>query len=76
PSPDTLCFRFRIPEKPLTREGILAAVCSLFDSLRVVAPVCLTAKQLLQELCKPGLGWDSPISEDRTIRWRSWLNWS
>ncbi|GAA48007.1 hypothetical protein CLF_101070, partial [Clonorchis sinensis] len=74
PSSDILCFRFHIPEKPLTRRGLLAAVCSLFDPLGLVAPVCLTAKQLLQELCKAGLGWDSPVSEDHSIRWHSWLN--
>ncbi|OON13640.1 hypothetical protein X801_10585, partial [Opisthorchis viverrini] len=68
------CFRFHIPEKPLTRRGILAAVCSLFDPLGLVSPVYLTAKQLLQELCKAGLGWDSPVSEDHSIRWHSWLN--
>ncbi|TGZ59877.1 hypothetical protein CRM22_008856, partial [Opisthorchis felineus] len=50
PSPDTPCFRFHVPEKPEETRGILASVCLLFDPLGLVAPLCLTAEQLLQEL--------------------------
>ncbi|OON21310.1 hypothetical protein X801_02797 [Opisthorchis viverrini] len=60
PSSDIICFRFHTPEKPLTRRGIPAAVCSLFDPLGLVSPAYVTTKQLLQELCKTGLGWDFP----------------
>ncbi|OON23773.1 Pao retrotransposon peptidase, partial [Opisthorchis viverrini] len=67
PSPDTLYILFHVPENPLTQRGILAAACSLFDKLGLVAHVCLTAKQLLQELCEVGLGWDSAISKDHSL---------
>ncbi|TGZ59297.1 hypothetical protein CRM22_009158 [Opisthorchis felineus] len=72
-TPDTLCFRFFVPEKPLTQQGILSFVYSLFDPLRFVALVCLPSKQLLQELFRAGLGWGAPISEAHSIRWHSWL---
>ncbi|OON14257.1 hypothetical protein X801_09955 [Opisthorchis viverrini] len=56
------CLRRRLLGEPLTRKGILASVFLLFDPLGLVSIVYLSAKQLLQELCKAGLGWDSPVS--------------
>ncbi|OON18303.1 hypothetical protein X801_05844, partial [Opisthorchis viverrini] len=62
------------PGEPLTRREITAAFCSLFYPLGVISPVYLTAEEPLQELCKTGPGWDSPVSEDHSIRYHSWLN--
>jgi hypothetical protein len=34
----------------------------------------LSARQLLQELCKADIGWDSPLSEVYEKRWKQWLD--
>ena len=59
---------------PLTRRGILSTVCSLFDPLGIISPVILIPKLILQELCKLGLSWDDPISEEHCHRWQLWLH--
>ena len=47
---DQLTFNVSIPEKPLTRRGVLSIVNSLYDPLGLVAPVILVGKLLLQKL--------------------------
>jgi hypothetical protein len=40
-------------------------ISSIYDPLGIVAPSVLTAKSLLQQLCKDGARWDDKI--DRTM---------
>ena len=57
-------FDIQVPQRPLTRRGLLSAVSSLFDPLGFVAPVTLFPKLLLQDLCKQGRSWDESLNED------------
>ena len=68
-------FEFDINVKPKdpTRRGILAVVSSIYDPLGLAAPFVLTAKILLQDLCRRKLGWDDIIPEDDKNRWGAWL---
>ena len=45
---------------------------SVYDPLGLVEPVVLTAKKLLQDLCKENMGWDDPISDEDGERWEKW----
>lgn len=56
-------FEFNISVKPKdpTRRGILAVVSSAYDPLGLAAPFLLTAKILLQDLCRRKMGWDDTI---------------
>lgn len=63
---DEFAFHFEPADKLNIKRGILANVSSLFDPLGLVAPLCLPAKQLLQILCKFGLGWDQINTADVT----------
>jgi len=45
---------------------------SVYDPLGLVAPVVLTVKKVLHDLCKKKLGWDDPISEEDGERWEKW----
>nr|CAB3263160.1 uncharacterized protein LOC104265735 [Phallusia mammillata] len=70
---DEFGFDVQMPNKSLTRRGILSAVSALYDPLGLVAPVTVSAKILLQDLCRQGLGWDEDISNEDANRWRSWM---
>ena len=68
------CFQFRITlsDHPLTRRGILATVCSVYDPLGLISPVVLVGKQILQLLCADQLSWDDPLPESLRSRWERW----
>ena len=70
---DNFEFSVHLKDKPFTRRGILSVVASLFDPLGFVAPVTLSAKLLLQELCRKGFGWDEAIPEEESSYWFKWL---
>ncbi|XDV52444.1 hypothetical protein PO909_021172 [Leuciscus waleckii] len=70
---DNFKFRIIIQERPPTRRGILSVVGSIYDPLGILAPVVLTAKLILQELCRLKLGWDDDIPEHLAKKWNSWL---
>jgi len=70
---DTFQFTPQVKSKPTTKRGILSTVSSLYDPLGFVAPVTLTAKMILQELCRRGVDWDDEIEEGIAQRWREWL---
>ena len=57
-------------ERP-TKRGILSTLASLFDPLDLISPVGVTAKVLSQELCKDKEGWDDPIPEDQSVKWKA-----
>lgn len=48
-------------------------VSSIYDPLGMLAPVILSAKQILQELCGLKVAWDDLIPENLRRRWFSWL---
>ena len=68
------CFTYDIKEKskPLTRRGLLSLTSSLYDPLGFVAPVTLSAKLILQSLCRKGLQWDEPIPDCEAKQWAEW----
>ncbi|XP_071493377.1 uncharacterized protein [Diadema antillarum] len=69
---DAFGFKIQMKERPPTRRGILSTVCALFDPIGCVSPVTLQAKQLLQTLCRLGLGWDEPIPSELLRKWQTW----
>ena len=69
---DTLHFRITLKDRPLTRRGILATVCSLYDPLGFVAPFTLLGKSILQEMCKDQTAWDTPLPEVLRTKWEKW----
>jgi len=46
---------------------------SVYDPLRLVAPLLLPAKKVLQELCKSQFGWDELIPQENFPVWKQWL---
>lgn len=70
---DSFRFRLALKERPNTRRGVLSVISSVYDPLGLLAPVTLTAKILLQELCRRGCGWDDNIPKDIKNCWTKWL---
>ncbi|XP_030828067.1 uncharacterized protein LOC105436445 isoform X1 [Strongylocentrotus purpuratus] len=70
---DVFNFKIELKERPFTRRGVLSTVSSFYDPCGFLSPVMLRGKQILQELCRSKLDWDSPIPEDLRPRWERWL---
>ena len=56
-----------------TKRNILSIIASMFDPLGLVSPILVSAKILLQELCKSKIGWDETPEERIIQSWRKWL---
>jgi hypothetical protein len=70
---DSFGYKIEPKVQPSTRRGILSTTSSVYDPLGFIGPVVLTAKQLLQDLCKQQYGWDEQIPEPNRSRWQEWL---
>lgn len=71
---DKFMFRTLVKERPQTRRGILSVVSSLFDPLGFLAPFSMSAKLMLQELCRRNLKWDEQIPSLFAKHWSDWLS--
>lgn len=60
-------------DRPPTRSGILSVVSSTYDPLKFIAPLILSAKAILHDLCQKGLNWDDRIPHEDLVRWHDWL---
>ena len=69
---DAFKFRIVMQDRPLTRRGILSTVSSVYDPLGFLAPLILTGKAILQDLCRGKVEWDDPIPENVRSRWLKW----
>ena len=54
------------------RCGVLATVSSIYDPSGFVAPVTLQGKQVLHQMCRDKLHWDSPVPESLRTQWEKW----
>ena len=73
PERDQFGFQIAIKDRPPTRRGILSSVSSVYDPLGFVGPVVLTAKQILQDLCRQRYDWDDQIPHVHLTRWQERL---
>ena len=70
---DTFTFKVVPKDKPFPQRGILSVTSSVYDPLGLVSPVVVSAKKLLQDLCRKKLGWDDVIASEEAMRWKTWL---
>ncbi|KAK7938715.1 hypothetical protein WMY93_002041 [Mugilogobius chulae] len=70
---DSFKFKITLKNRPLTRRGILSVISSVYDPLGFLAPIILTAKKFVQDLCRRRLGWDDPLPPSVVRDWMAWL---
>lgn len=71
---DAFSFNVSLSEKAATRRGILSTVASVYDPLGFFSPYILSGKQVLQEMCKQGIGWDELLPPELKPKWEAWLH--
>ena len=69
---DSFRFRIELRDCPLTRRGVLSTIGSIYDPNGYIGPVTLKGKQILQQMCRDKLDWDSPIPEYLHPQWEKW----
>jgi len=69
-------FQFQIALKVTapTRRNMLSIVASVFDPLGFLSPFTLRGKQILQEMCQNGVGWDDLLPNYSRPKWEAWIN--
>ena len=72
-SSDTFSFNINIRDRPVTRRGLLSFISAVYDPLGFVAPFILTAKVILQDLCKKKLDWNDRIPDEDLRHSQTWL---
>ena len=70
---DQLTFAVSLKGQPCTRRGILSVIASVYDPLGFVCPFTLTAKHILQDLCKQNYAWDKELPEHYVQLWQEWM---
>ena len=66
-------YEVDLPEKPLTKRGLLSMTSSLYDPLGFVGPVVMVPKLIQQELGRQQLDWDDKIPETLADEFGEWL---
>ena len=69
---DTLHINVDVPDRPVTRRGILSTVSSLYDPVGLISPVILKGKHFVKILCSDGYDWDEPVPEEIAASWLQW----
>lgn len=70
--PDLLTYKYECNsiKRKYTKRHAASAIASLFDPLGLVSPVIVRAKCHIQEMCKVGVGWDQPLSDELLSNWK------
>ena len=69
---DSFRLRIQLHDRPLTRRVVLSTIGSIYDPNGYLAPVTLRGIQILQQMCKDKLDWDSPLPEYLHPQWEKW----
>ena len=72
---DNLKLSVNVPNKALTRRGLLAVIGSLYDPLGMIAPVVIAGRMILHQLTQGNaseIPWDEPIPTTIQQKWITW----
>ena len=69
---DNFFYSTQQPPEIYTRRKVLSTIASVFDPIGLVSPFILLRKQILQEVCSLGLGWDASLPDPLITRYKNW----
>lgn len=69
---DTFLLTIPKSQKPFTRSGVLSTINSLFDPLGFLVPLTILGRFLLRELVSQGTDWDTPLPDEKFLKWQRW----
>ena len=71
PYSDKFTFKLNLPlkQKIVRKRIILLEVSQLYDPIRIISPVIITSKCLLQELWLHKISWDEPLPTSIVKKW-------
>ena len=58
---DVIKFKIDLKDQPLTRQGMLSVISSIYVPLGLACPFPLQGRRLLQGLCQVLHGWDEMV---------------
>ena len=70
---DEFLFKIVVGKPPVTRREVLSLVMSIYDPLGHAAPFILTARVMMQDMCRRGMDWDEHMSSEDFEKWSKWL---
>ena len=70
---DSFLYDVDLPERELTKRGLLSITASLYDPLGFVGPVVLVPKMTQQELCRRQVEWDDAVPADLLADVKKWI---
>ena len=70
---DVFTYAAKPTNRPMTRRGLLGAVCSVYDPMGFVTPFTIRGKWLVQDLAREKVSWDEPLGKQHLKSWQEWL---
>lgn len=68
---DLTSIKERIEWLEPTKRNIIGLAAQLYDAFGILSPITVSFKIFFQQLCKAGLQWDEPLTEELNIRWNT-----
>ena len=69
---DVIKFKIDLKDQPMTRQGMLSVISSIYDPLGLACPFLLQGRRLLQGLCQVMHGWDEMVPDNICQKWEAW----
>ena len=69
---DIIKFKIDLKDQPVTRQGMLSVINSIYDPLMLACPFLLQGRRLLQGLCQVMHGLDEMVPDNIYQKWVAW----
>ena len=69
---DSFLLKTLVPPTGRTKREMLRIIASILDPLGFLAPVLLTAKVMMQDVCRKSVEWDEELDQETIERLTDW----
>ena len=67
-----LCIKDITKNVASTKRGLMSFISSIYDPMRLIAPVTLEPKLIMQDLWRRQIDWVVGLPDDLKLRWTKW----